>query len=145
MSSDKFVILNCVRQVSVLSPILFGYYIMYMEDLISFTVKRNIGCKVDDHFTGILVYADDIVLRIKHCSQALQEFYFAHSSTKCSIIHKYCTSLYGCELWDLFCEDFFKLLILWNIYVRKAWVHPRSRHRRYIYHCILHHCLASSI
>ncbi len=44
----------------------------------------------------------------------------------------YCTSLYGCELWDLFCEDFFKLLTSWNIYVRKAWDVPRSTHRRFI-------------
>ncbi len=46
-----------VQQGSVLSPILFHYY---MEDLISVVVKRNIGCKVGD-FTGILVYADDIM------------------------------------------------------------------------------------
>ena len=60
MSSDKFVILiNGVRQGSVLSPILFGYY---MEDLINVIAKRNIGCKVGDHFTGILAYAYDIVL-----------------------------------------------------------------------------------
>ncbi len=33
---------------------------------------------------------------------------------------------------DLFCEDFFKLLTSWNIYVHKAWDLPRSTHRRFI-------------
>ena len=27
----------------------------------------------------------------------LQEFYFAHSSIKCMLMQKYCTSVYGCE------------------------------------------------
>ncbi len=44
----------------------------------------------------------------------LQEFYFAHPSTKCSIMHKYCTRFYGCELWDKFCEDFSRLLATWT-------------------------------
>ena len=62
----------------------------------------------------------------------LQEFYFAHPCTKCSIMHKYCTSFYGCELWDLVCEDFSRLLTSWNIYVRKAWDLTRSTYRRLI-------------
>ncbi len=41
-SSDKLVILNGVRQGSILSPILLSYY---MEDLINVIVKRNICCK----------------------------------------------------------------------------------------------------
>ncbi len=57
--SDIFNVSNGVRQGSVLSPILFGYY---MEELIEIIVKRNIGCIIGDLFTGILVYADDIVL-----------------------------------------------------------------------------------
>ena len=48
-----------MRHGSVSSPVLFGYY---MEELTIVIAKRDIGCKVADHFTGILVYADDIVL-----------------------------------------------------------------------------------
>ncbi len=43
--SDKFNVLNGVRQGSVLSRILFGYY---MEELIEIIVKRNIGGKIGD-------------------------------------------------------------------------------------------------
>ncbi len=68
MSSDKFVILNGVRQGSVLYLILFGYC---MEDLMNVITKRNIGCKVGDHFIGILVYANSIVLLAPR-RQALQ-------------------------------------------------------------------------
>ncbi len=34
----------------------------------------------------------------------LQEFYFADPSNKCRLMQRYCTSFYGCELWDLYCE-----------------------------------------
>ena len=30
----------------------------------------------------------------------LQEFNFAHPRAKCVVMQKYCTSFYGCELWD---------------------------------------------
>ena len=42
-----------------------------MDDLINVIVKRNIGCKVGGHFTGILVYAINIVLLAPR-RQALQ-------------------------------------------------------------------------
>ncbi len=35
-----------------------------MAELIHIIVKRNIGCKLGDLFTGILVYTDDIVLLV---------------------------------------------------------------------------------
>ena len=53
---------NGVRQGSMLSPIPFGFY---MEDLICTVVVRSnihVGCKIGNIFTGILVYADDIIL-----------------------------------------------------------------------------------
>ena len=56
MSSEKFVISNDVRQGSALSPSLFGYY---MDDLINVIAQRNIDCKVGNHFTGILMYAEN--------------------------------------------------------------------------------------
>ena len=40
----------------------------------------------------------------------LQEFSFAHPVTKCSIIQKYCTSFYGCKLWNLYSNEFSKIL-----------------------------------
>ena len=220
VSSELFDISNGVRQGSILSPILFGFY---MEDLIRIVIRNKIGCKVGDVFTGILVYADDIVLlaprrqalqlmvdtcsnyainhnllfstnpdpskskskcmyfdhrsrvnnnnlacillndkRLPYVTSAkhlgntldctrkdkdisvkrgitigkingvLQEFNFAHPMTKCSVIHKYCTSFYGCELWDFYSDDFAKILTTWNIYIRKAWGVPNTTHRRFI-------------
>ncbi len=34
------------------------------------------------------------------------DFNFAHPATKCSVIQKYCTSFYGCELWNLYSDEF---------------------------------------
>ncbi len=65
-------------------------------------------------------------------SGILQEFYFAYRSSKCSIMYKYCTSLYSCELWDLFWEDFFRLFISWNICVCKVRGLPGSTHWLFI-------------
>ncbi len=45
---------------------------------------------------------------------------------------KYCTSFYGCDLCDLYCEEFNSLLTTWGIYIRKAWGVPSSTHRRFI-------------
>ena len=56
--STTFSISNGVRQGSILSSILFGYY---MEDLIYTVIRNNIGCKIGNIFTGILVYTDDII------------------------------------------------------------------------------------
>ncbi len=59
VSIDKFVILIGVQQGSVLSPHLFFLFfvlLLYIEYFIKIMVKRNIGCEVGDHFTGILVY-----------------------------------------------------------------------------------------
>jgi len=218
-SSVKFNVSNGVRQGSVLSPILFGFY---MEDLIKKVIKSNMGCKIGNIFTGILVYADDIILlapkrqALQHlidtCGQyanqhnllfsthvdpckskskclyftqkrsncvdvkclllngkelpwvknakhlgnildtnncnrdidvkrgvtigkingVLQEFNFAHPTSRCKVLSKYCISYYGCELWDLYSEEFNKIITSWNISIRKAWDLPRSTHRRFI-------------
>lgn len=62
----------------------------------------------------------------------LQEFNFAHPRTKCAVMQKYCTSFYGCELWDLYSNEFNSLLTAWNISIRKAWDVPNKTHRRFI-------------
>ena len=71
-------------------------------------------------------------ITISKLNGVLQEFNFAHPITKCSVIQKYCTSFYGCELWDLYSDDFAKIITTWNIYVRKAWGLPNMTHRRFI-------------
>ncbi len=45
MSSDKYIILNGVRQGSVLSPILFGYYMEDLINVIMVIVERKLAAK----------------------------------------------------------------------------------------------------
>ncbi len=99
VSRDKFVILNGVRQGSLLSPILFGYNI----ELINVIVKRNIGSKVGDHFTDILVYADDIVLlaqlMVDMCSSNAGEH--NHMLAMVNILVIPCTLVLGIMIYKL--------------------------------------------
>ena len=57
-----------VRQGGVLSPILFGIYI---DGVFNIVDKTNIGCRIGAICTGILMYADDIIL-LAPSVQALQ-------------------------------------------------------------------------
>lgn len=57
--SQRFQVLNGVRQGAVSSPILFCIYI---NKLIILLRSANVGCQLQGIFLGIWVYADDIIL-----------------------------------------------------------------------------------
>ena len=57
--SKQFPITNGVKQGAVLSAILFCVYI---DGLFSVLRRKKSGCWIDDHFFGMLGYADDIML-----------------------------------------------------------------------------------
>jgi len=48
-----------VRQGGVLSPFLFGIFI---DDLVKFVNKANVGCKMGTSCAAIFLYADDVIL-----------------------------------------------------------------------------------
>ena len=57
--SDQFSMTNGVKQGAVLSAILFCVYI---DDMMKDLRKKRDGCWINGAFTGIIAYADDIVL-----------------------------------------------------------------------------------
>ena len=57
--SDKFDVTNDVKQGGVLSPLLFS---VCMNDLLCQLRDQNIGCHMNSHFVGSVIYADDITL-----------------------------------------------------------------------------------
>ena len=57
--SFRFGVKNGVRQGAVSSPILFG---LYIDKLIKILRRSGIGCTIGQHYYGVLVYADDIIL-----------------------------------------------------------------------------------
>ena len=57
--TDKFTIVNGVKQGGVLSPTLFTNYI---DDLLDQLKKSNVGCNVGNIYCGAFGYADDILL-----------------------------------------------------------------------------------
>ena len=59
VKSRTFGILNGTRQGSVLSPALFS---VYMDDLIVKLRKAGVGCHMGGLYTGVVGYADDLLL-----------------------------------------------------------------------------------
>ena len=57
--SDKFDVTNGVKQGGVLSPLLLS---VYLNDLLCQLRDQNIGCHMNSHFVGAVIYADDITL-----------------------------------------------------------------------------------
>ena len=57
--SDYFTISNGVKQGGVLSPVLFS---IYLDQLIAQLRHLGMGCYMNDSFTGVFIYADDITL-----------------------------------------------------------------------------------
>ncbi len=58
-TSEYFSASNCIKQGSVLSPILFSVYI---DNIIKRLFKNKAGCWVGNKFFGCIVYADDVEL-----------------------------------------------------------------------------------
>jgi len=57
--SRWFGVMNGVKQGGVLSPLLFY---VYVDGLLKFLQSTGVGCFIGNIYTGILAYADDIVL-----------------------------------------------------------------------------------
>ena len=57
--TDYFTISNGVKQGGVLSPILFS---LHLDQLISRLRHIGMGCHINGLFTGVFIYADDIML-----------------------------------------------------------------------------------
>ena len=57
--SKKFSVQNGVKQGGILSPIMFT---VYMDVLLLYLKKANLGCHIGDLFMGALGYADDVVI-----------------------------------------------------------------------------------
>ena len=55
--SNRFTTSNGVKQGGVLSPLLFS---VYLDDILHELRNINIGCHMNGHFVGAIVYADDI-------------------------------------------------------------------------------------
>ena len=57
--SSKFDVTNGVKQGGVLSLLLFS---VYLNDLLCQLRNQNIGCHMNSHFVGAVIYADNITL-----------------------------------------------------------------------------------
>jgi hypothetical protein len=57
--SERFAVVNGVRQGAVSSPLLFSIYI---DNLITLLRRSGLGCRIDTFYYGVLGYADDLLL-----------------------------------------------------------------------------------
>ena len=92
-TGSTFSCLNGVRQGGVMSPILFSVYI---DELILRLKELDLGCHINDVFTGVVSYADDLVLlsptvsttksMLHVCEQYGKEFNVKFNPTKTKLI-----------------------------------------------------------
>ena len=82
--SASFGILNGVKQVGVISPLLFR---LYIDELFLFLKESGIGCHVGLTYAGAFGYADDIALdapslsSLKQIMKICEQFAESHSIT----------------------------------------------------------------
>ena len=57
-----------VRQGGVLSPVLFGVYRLYVNDIITRVESSGYGCEIAGKCVGILMYADELLLISATCN-----------------------------------------------------------------------------
>jgi len=91
--SDKFPVLNGVKQGGVLSPLLFTVYI---DVLIKRLQESGLGCYVGNNYMGSFAYADDLVLlsptvngmkqMLTLCEQFSNEYLIRFNATKSKLL-----------------------------------------------------------
>ena len=82
--SHTFPVRNGVKQGAVISPIL---YCIYIDDLFKILRKKRNGCWVNNHFVGIVGYADDLLLMapsidsLQYMVESCEEYGTSHNLT----------------------------------------------------------------
>ena len=66
--SSKVDVTNGVKQGGIFSPLLFS---VYLSDLFCQLRDQNIGCHMNSHFVGAVIYADDITLLGPTCNSVM--------------------------------------------------------------------------
>lgn len=58
---------------------------------------------------------------------------FVPNITKVSLLYSYCSSLYGCELWDLSCPQLSAIGVSWRKALKRLWQLPLGTHAHILY------------
>ena len=95
VQSRWFGLMNGVRQGGVLSPVLLNLLCVYVDGLLKSMQSTGVGCFIGNIYTGILAYADDIVLLAPNTNAARKmlrvcEEYAAAYSVKFNADKSYC-------------------------------------------------------
>ena len=102
--SGSFDTTNGVKQVGVLSPLLFNVYLVELTLLLR---EKGVGCHMNGMFVGSFCYADDVTLltptgmalnaMLDTCTRFANAHSFSSNSskTKCMFIDKSCSQLHS--------------------------------------------------
>ena len=77
--------------------------------LIILNENINIICSICGHINDVLCYLCGL-----------------RPSTKLRLLKAYCSSYYGCELWDLCCKAVDDFCIMWRKGLKRVWGLPRD-------------------
>ena len=92
------------------------------------------ACHLGNILNCNLSDSDDIKSKIGHfigsVNKLLANFRFVQSHILFKLFQRYCTSFYGCTLWNLDSNSINDLYVAWNKSVRKIWGLPYTAHTR---------------
>ena len=105
-----------------------GEYLPWVSSVkhLGSTITNNIECRMTQDLT------EKRAAYISKNNELLQEFFFAHPSTKIWINNVYNSSFYGSPLWDIHSKEFVKLEKSWNVSQRMMLNLPRTTHRYFL-------------
>jgi hypothetical protein len=109
----------------------------HVENLVFFIDDKPIGIVKSFSHLGHLINSDlsdddDIIKQrnifIGQTNNNLCYFKNLHSNIQYKLFHSYCTSFYGCELWQLFNPTIESFCVAWRKGLRRIWKLPYNTH-----------------
>ena len=93
---------------------------------------KHLGNQVDDKLNDILDIKQKKGHFVSSINKVISKFYGAPFNVKCRLFQMYCTSLYGCQTWDISSKNIDVMCKTWNKCIRRLLGLPYNTHTRFL-------------